>query len=213
MAGKIAFLMVVGKHTFFSINGDASLTLQDIILQNGYANRGGAISNDGTLTLNNSTFTGNSAQHGGAISNSRTLTISNTTFTENSADFGGAIHNFDVLTITDSVFTENTARFGGAISNFGTLTITNGTFTKNVAKEEGGAIRTELTVTPSSYTATIADSTFSDNLSLGVGDALFALGSASSENSLYENNACVTDEGFINNGGNTAENAEGCPNG
>jgi predicted outer membrane repeat protein len=142
-----------GETRFFSVDDDASLTLEGGVLRYGYANRGGAISNDGTLT------------------------ITSVTFADNTASIAGAIDNYGSLTVTNSIFTGNSATTrGGALVNLGDVTLMDSTFLDNVAPR---------------------------------GSALMTDGALFSQNTRYENNTCV---GTINDdGGNSAENADGCP--
>ena len=98
---------------------NASLTLNNLTIANGYSGNGSGIFNGGTLTITNSAFSGNHADNGGGIfNNAGTLTITNSTFSGNSA--GGD---------------------GGGIASHGTLTITNSTFSGNSAVGDGGGIK------------------------------------------------------------------------
>ncbi len=98
---------------------NASLTLNNLTIANGFAGNGGGIFNGGTLTITNSTFSGNHADNGGGIfNNAGTLAITNSTFSGNSASADG-----------------------GAIASHGTLAITNSTFSGNSAGGEGGGIK------------------------------------------------------------------------
>jgi predicted outer membrane repeat protein len=128
----------------FAINGGASLTINDITLQNGI---NGAVSNAGTLTVTNSTFAnhGNNAL-GAAISSSGTLIVSNSTFTDNNAGSnGGAIYNTGTATITNSTFNNNGALFdGGAIWNSGTMTVSGSLLQNNIAIFDGAAIENDV---------------------------------------------------------------------
>ena len=108
------------SHNLVSVAAGASLTLDDVTLQGGYAATfgGGAIYNGGTLTVRDSTLSGNHVSgrsFGGAILNSGTLTVIGSTFIANTADGGngGAIYNGGgVVTVSDSRFFGNWARPG-----------------------------------------------------------------------------------------------------
>ncbi len=130
-----------------------SLTLDDVKLQNGSAQAGGAIYNEGTLkVIDHSTLSGNSASEGGAIYNAGgTVTVSNSTLSGNTApvapigypnpDFGGAIFNAGgTVAISDSILSGNFAGAGGAIYNdsTGTLTVSGCTVSGNTASQGGG---------------------------------------------------------------------------
>jgi uncharacterized repeat protein (TIGR01451 family) len=149
VGGAIASEPYSGEFIFH----DATLSLENCIFNNNYANhKGGAVYNFGTLSVINCSFLNNSASMGGAIYNYQSLaTIINAcNFTNNTAfsvyeeyyyDYGGAaISNYEsAMNIVDSNFTGNdaTASDGAAIHNFeGYLNVTGSTFAFN----EGGAI-------------------------------------------------------------------------
>lgn len=133
------------------------------------------------VTLSGLTFkSGKNENDGGAIVNNdgATLTITDSTFSDNTAVAGGAIANGEsagtsgTLVITDSTFSNNTAAVGsgGAIDNgissgTGTLRVNGSTFSENTAPQgSGGAIDNGDGGTG---TATITDSSFTDNSSAG----------------------------------------------
>jgi uncharacterized protein (TIGR03118 family) len=116
----------------------ASLTLDDVKLQNGSAQAGGAIYNQGTLkVIDKSTLSGNSASEGGGIYNAGgTVMISDSVLTDNTAppgpigypdpDFGGGIYNAGgTVVISGSILSGNSAGVGGGIYNTGTVTVEN----------------------------------------------------------------------------------------
>jgi hypothetical protein len=87
----------------FAVASGGSLTLQNLTLQNGYYNQGGAIHNQGTLVLSQVTVRDNTAEglpgDGGGIWSNGSLTATNSTFNSNVAlgdygysAFGGAIY-------------------------------------------------------------------------------------------------------------------------
>jgi predicted outer membrane repeat protein len=155
-----------GKGQVFFIVGDVTVELENLILENGKATDGGAISNVGTLTVKDCTFTGNKAtDDGGAISNDGVLNVTDSIFTGNKAtdDAGGAIYNLPIgFSVIGSTFTNNTANYGGAIYNAGgssnyPVKILSSTFTSDSAKQ-GGAIFNDY-----DSTLTVTSSTFKDN--------------------------------------------------
>ena len=164
------------------VNSGATLTLQNLTLQNGSdvgasgsSGNGGAITNQGTLTVTDCTLSNNQATggagsiggpgQGGAIFNSGTLTITNSTLSSNFATGGATSLNPN----SGGIGT------GGAIYNFsGTLTVTNTTFSGNEAtggfgtpgqggEGAGGAIFIKA------GTLTMTNATFSGNQAIDGG--------------------------------------------
>ncbi len=164
------------------VNSGATLTLQNLTLQNGSdvgasgsSGNGGAITNQGTLTVTDCTLSNNQATggagsiggpgQGGAIFNSGTLTITNSTLSSNFATGGATSLNPN----SGGIGT------GGAIYNFsGTLTVTNTTFSGNEAtggfgtpgqggEGAGGAIFIKA------GTLTMTNATFSGNQAIAGG--------------------------------------------
>ncbi len=152
----------------FYINDGVTVTLQYLLLKNGYTDEeGGAVCNGGNLTVNSCRFTNNNADSGGgAITNEVTGTckVTNSTFSSNNAptNDGGAFYNYyGNASIEGCTFTSNTATDnGGAIYNYqGPCTVTNSTFNTNTATG-GGAISNgdggTNTVTDCSFTSNTA---------------------------------------------------------
>ena len=149
----------------FFIVGGVSVQMTNLIIENGKATDGGAISNVGALTLTNCIFRDNTAtSNGGVISNDGTLTINNCTFTDNKAsNDGGAIYNLPMgFKLIDSTFTGNNATNGGAIYNDGgavnyPVTIVGNTFKNNTAINygEGGSIYNtgKMKITTTNFTS------------------------------------------------------------
>jgi len=147
-----------GSSRVFSINSGITATISGMTITGGHltgANHGGAIYNNGALTINAAMVTGNdSAVYGGAVYTHSTgkLRVVDSTFTLNAAgSTGGAIFSnsnlTDALVIERSAFYDNEADSGGAILLDG-------------SDAEVG-------------TATISNSTFSDNRALtGGGGAI-----------------------------------------
>jgi predicted outer membrane repeat protein len=135
------------NNRIFVILTGITVTLNSLIIQNGYDINGGGIYNDlgSNLTVANCTLANNSsALRGGGIYNSGDLTVTDSTFSGNSAAHGGAIYNDEngYTTVTNSTFSSNTSDKGGGILNyqFGTLNISNSTFSNNIATLQGGGI-------------------------------------------------------------------------
>ena len=130
------------KRTFY-INGQYTINLYDLRIQNCSGNYGGAIyANTGAMVnINNTTFNQNNATtSGGAIyANSATVNINNTQFTNNIADTrGGAINTWSdaTININNTTFNQHTATdYGGAIyaNSSATVTMKNSSFQNNTA--------------------------------------------------------------------------------
>jgi hypothetical protein len=105
--------------------------------------------------------------HGGGVYNLGTLAVIETTFVDNVASSrtgyvngdGGAIHNRGTLTVTGSTLTGNAAESGGGIYNRSgaTLAVESSTLSNNSAPCGGSGISNR-------GTATVSDSTISDNV-------------------------------------------------
>ncbi len=215
-----------GQHAgpVFIINNGVTVSLMNLIIENGQGILGGGIYNNGTLTVTNCKFTGNSAQDGGAIYNDATITVDNTTppvstlppnggtltvinstFTGNTATGnGGAIYNGGLITINHSTLDPGT----GATTNGGTATITGSVFTGNSALN-GGAIYNDATIiiTNSSTltsanivhnggTLTIDNSTLVGNTATGNGGAIYNGGTITIANSTLTTST-ATDNGGV----------------
>lgn len=117
----------------FIVNGGATLTLQNIVLTNGFVAGGGGTSSDG-----------------GAIYNSGTLILAHTTIQNSqtsAANSGGAIVTYGELDLINSILANNKAGNGGAIYaryGGGKVTITSSSLhdnqTTNTTNGWGGAI-------------------------------------------------------------------------
>ena len=103
------------------VNGEhGRLNVQDSMLGDNSANRGGALGNWGELAVKNSSFVGNSsASNGGAISNYKgTVTVTNSSFGGNSAAEGrggGVFADAGIVTLTHLTIASNAASVGGGI--------------------------------------------------------------------------------------------------
>ena len=179
----------------FTLSGTAELTLENLTIRDsariGVGAKGGAVKlSDGqTLTTRNVTFENNEGNRaGGAIfvANGGIAIIEDSTFTENTTDWeGGAIYaeyNTD-LTVRNSIFDSNRA----------TDHLTDTAF-------RGGAI----SITGSSATASVADSTFIDNRSHKSGAAIAVLNGASMDivrSEFTRNRSGLVDDGGLYGGG------------
>jgi hypothetical protein len=124
--------IVANGFLILHIASGATATLNNLALQGGHADEGGAVLNEGTLSVVNCTFANNTASSvglgGGAIANEvGSLYISGSTFRNNETQpnetgdnvgRGGAIFNDSgVASVTNSTFVGNLAGYGGAIFN------------------------------------------------------------------------------------------------
>jgi serine/threonine protein kinase len=148
---------------FFLVNTGAWLSLDSLVLRNGYAgsgssggNSGGAINNHGQLSVGNSSFIGNYATNGGAFANNPggKINVNCTSFEHNTATGGaggggGAIWMYGgTLILSNSKFTFNAATSttmgkGGAlfVQHGGIVTIVSTEFANNTAPPgKGGNI-------------------------------------------------------------------------
>ncbi len=120
----------------FHVDEDASLTIRNILLTRGYAERGGAILNQGLVNVIDSQLNDNSAAHGGAIYNAGgALTVESSAFDGNKVEgnaegTGGAIANQGDSIVSHSLITDSWAVFG-AVYNGGDMTIRSSTLSAN----------------------------------------------------------------------------------
>ena len=137
----------------FYVDSNATLTVKNIILKNGYDNTfgGGSILSLGGLTLNNATIRDSnvdSGHSGGAIMIYKPVTIVNSLIENNTGGSAGGLFLFGETadaTITGSTFRNNrttsvTYGLGGAITtwNGADVTLQNATLTQNQARLGGG---------------------------------------------------------------------------
>jgi len=161
----------------FFITDTGDLTINDLTLENGFADRpgsaypssGGAVYVRGSIfTANNSVITSNQASfHGGAIFSVdiATVQLTGSAVTNNSAPLGGGIHMYHhgLLNIDSSDISDNSAsNTGGGINaeHGAELVISNSTISGNTSARHGGGIfilRTPLTVEDSEFISNHAD--------------------------------------------------------
>jgi CSLREA domain-containing protein len=165
---KLAIDGTGGSNSIFYLDsGSNSVVLNQLIIRNGRAPRGGGMDvNSGTVTVTGSTLSGNSAYllsepggvttggvGGGIYSNSATLTVAGSTLNGNSAmggGGGGGIYTVNgTLTVTASTLSGNSAQAGsgGATSiNGSTLAVTGSTLSGNTASSGSGIYVNQGTV-------------------------------------------------------------------
>ncbi len=201
----------------FEIDGGFAVTLTNVTLTNGKADKGGAIYNFGNLDLVYVNFVNNTAKYGGAIMNyAYGLVLDDSTFTNNTAKIGGAIYNSaDCFVVGNSTFANNTATSnGGVIFNYGIgFVVGNSTFVNNSAADGAGAILN------GGRGFVVGNSTFANNTATSKGGAIynygigFVVGNSTFVNNTAEDAGAVYNEGdnsvvgnstFVNN---TAEDA------
>jgi predicted outer membrane repeat protein len=71
---------------------DGNITLNNLVLVNGFADNGGAIFVNKTVTCNNVVFENNYAKKGGAIYTNSNITLDNCIFNGGYAEYGAAIY-------------------------------------------------------------------------------------------------------------------------
>ncbi len=127
-----------------AVASGGSLTLNDVKMSGGVADKGGAIFNYGSVTINGGIISKNLASSGGAIytGNLGTLHINSTTITGNKASYGGGIFSrgslADVI-INNSTISKNSAYDGGGLANlYGNMRVNDCIVTGNKAVRFGG---------------------------------------------------------------------------
>ena len=196
----------------FEIDGGFAVTLTNVTLTNGKADKGGAIYNFGNLDLVHVNFVNNTAKYGGAIMNyAYGLVLDDSTFTNNTAKIGGAIYNSaDCFVVGNSTFANNTATSnGGVIFNYGIgFVVGNSTFVNNSAADGAGAILNggrgfvvgNSTVANNTAedagavynegdNSVVGNSTFVNNTATSIGGAIINKGKLVVDNSAFEDNA------------------------
>lgn len=130
-----------GSWSFFQCDDGSHSVIENMTLEDGYSEFGGAIFNNGSLCVENCNFQGNNAVvSGGAIYNGGKLTVANSQFYENGANYGGAICNEATLGVNESDFYSNYAAYDGALLSTSVASVCNSHFYNNVAYYDGGAI-------------------------------------------------------------------------
>ncbi len=174
-----------------------TVTLSNLTVSGGYATDGGGIRNEhgSTLTLNDDIITKNSATYGAGIYNAGTLTLTSSVLSHDFADgssgaLGGGLYNSGAaVSITDSTLTGNFASgFGGGIyTNAGLLTLVASTVgttdSDNSAGENGAGLYVFI-----HGSASVADSTFTNNLAVDFGGGIYNNGTLTVTNTTLADN-------------------------
>ena len=186
----------------FEIDGGFAVTLTNVTLTNGKADKGGAIYNFGNLDLVHVNFVNNTAKYGGAIMNyAYGLVLDDSTFTNNTAKIGGAIYNSaDCFVVGNSTFANNIATSnGGVIFNYGIgFVVGNSTFVNNSAADGAGAILN------GGRGFVVGNSTFANNTATSKGGAIYNYGIGFVVgNSTFVNNT-AEDAGAVYNKGDNS---------
>lgn len=165
-----------------------NLTIENLTLQGGQADDGGAIYAGGPLTLTHVTLQQNIAEgsqaSGGAVYANSTVVIQASTFLSNSSSIrGGALYTkSDALIQESTYFGRNIARvYGGAIASAGRLTIEDSVLELNNTQEIGGAIYAEGPVS-------LVRNLFSMNYTRDNGGALYTLDTLDVERTRFAGN-------------------------
>lgn len=122
-----------GIYNFHNVNGNGSLTLVNLMIDNNDANIGNNGDQGGGLWSRKSNFT----------TGSFTTTITDSHFSDNSASAGGGIYAQNIIMdVINSSFDGNSTNSGGAVFFLGdsTIQITNSSFRNNTGTSTGGAI-------------------------------------------------------------------------
>ena len=165
----------------------STVTIDNIILQNGAGNTGGAVFIDtgADVTITNSTVMGSTSSSGGGIRNDGTLAISNSLLTGNSttrSGEGGGLSNYGTAHVSGSTVVDNSGTFGAGLYTRGTLTVSNSTLSGNVATGLAGGIYVFWT-----GSAAVYNSTLSNNSAITGGAVLNNGGTFNSHNSIIAN--------------------------
>ena len=142
-----------GRDSVVKILGKSSkVTLSDLVIAGGHANKGGGIYNEGDLVVSGCKIHGNTANKGGGVYSSHNFTMLSGEITGNNVEnngYGGGIYNH----IGSNVYLEggrisnNTAGYGGGIySDHAFIHLDGGEISYNHAAWEGGGICNDFTV-------------------------------------------------------------------
>ncbi|MCR5317153.1 MAG: hypothetical protein K6E22_02915, partial [Treponema sp.] len=135
--------------TVVHVGGDASVSMQNLTLQNGNTTSGGGVYIDaGTFTMESGSITSNSAsEYGGGVyvAEGGEFVMNNGTISGNDAVFdGGGVYNNDKFTMNNGTISGNSATgsssAGGGVYSNGTFTMTNGTISGNTVPDTGNGL-------------------------------------------------------------------------
>lgn len=167
----------------------ASVSVNNLTIQNGSADLGGgiAISSPVQLSLRNSFIVNNVATTGGGgiyVAGGGGLVVIRSSIQNNSSSSnGGGVWN-DLsanTTITQSAVVNNTAVNGGGIYNGGLVTMTNSTVGGNTASQQGGGIN-------NTGTLSLSNVTIARNTGTGGGNGIQTTGTVVMQNTLLAGN-------------------------
>jgi hypothetical protein len=187
-------LAASSRGTLIYVQPGATAELKDLVVANLVV--GSVIFNAGTLTFKNSILRDSgSLYEGPTLSNDGTLVIKDSVLSNNMTLFAVFIWSSGTLTIENSRISD-TYIDGSFLNNDGTLTVRNSVFTNGYAEHGNISIW-------NSGTASIKDSTFAGNRSVGWGGALVnELGAiATVEGSSFSDNDVAALGGAILNSG------------
>lgn len=137
------------KGTIVYVGGSASVSMQNLTLQNGNDTRGGGVYiDDGTFTMESGTITSNSATDSGGgvyVTEGGEFVMNNGTISGNDAVFeGGGVYNNDKFTMNNGTISGNSATgsasAGGGVYSNGTFTMTDGTISGNTVPDTGNGL-------------------------------------------------------------------------
>jgi hypothetical protein len=192
-----------------------TVTIGDMLLEDGNAEDGGGMNNAGTLTVRSSSIVSNTAFEGGGIYNTGTLTMINGAQAiamgrNNAKDDGGGIFNTGTLSLGGGrliadIGSNIAGNHGGGIFNFkGVLTVTNSDLLLNTAADGGGisndygGIASLNGVMITNNTAMLSNGT--GLLSTGAGISNEVGGQLTLTNSVVTQNTGATGGGIWNDG-------------
>lgn len=171
-----------GDERIFTIDGAISVTLDNLVLEDGNTtSSGGAINlvnEDSSIVINNSVIRNNSADlNGGGISSIGDVTLNNTTVSENTADVNGGgveaggISNSairGILILNSSTISNNTASMngGGVLASF-SIDAINSTISGNHSGDVGGGLHSPFGAT------TFTSSTITGNSAINSAGGIF----------------------------------------
>jgi len=137
------------KGTIVYVGGSASVSMQNLTLQNGKDTRGGGVYiDDGTFTMESGTITSNSATDSGGgvyVTEGGEFVMNNGTISGNDAVFeGGGVYNNDKFTMNNGTISGNSATgsasAGGGVYSNGTFTMTDGTISGNTVPDTSNGL-------------------------------------------------------------------------
>lgn len=142
--GPLVRLVGTSSFNIVTIEGGATVNLENLHLENGLGNLGGAVfTGAGTdVNMTGVWLEGNHAQQqGGAVYNGATMTIeASRIFGNTASDGGGGVWNAGTLTLIASSVQGNEALVAGGIGTTGQLSLTSSKIEDNIATASGGGL-------------------------------------------------------------------------